>query len=70
MEVHNGGKWAVALRFRQVTFDGLRGRFLRFTTLVRQASLELTEVDWSTFKPDQFLRQGDGAGAKACNKYR
>jgi hypothetical protein len=69
MEIHNGCEWAVAPRFGQVAFNRVRGRFQRFATLLRQAPLELAELDWSTFEPDQFLRHGDGVGANARNEY-
>ena len=59
MEMDNGGEWAVALRFRKIAFNRIRCP-RRFATLARQALLKLAKVDWSTFKPDQFLRQGDG----------
>jgi hypothetical protein len=69
MEIHNGCEWAVALRFRQVALNRIR-RLRRFATLARQALLELAKANWSTFEPDQFLRRGDGVGAKACHEYR
>ena len=69
VEIHNGGKWAVALRFRQVTLNRFRLCFRRFATFARQALLELADVNGSTFEPDQFSRQDGDVGGKACNEH-